>query len=751
MSEAEMSHPSFARPRNNGLSSAVYGVFMLSIFLSAGLLFMVQPLFGKLTLPLLGGTPNVWNTAMLFFQAALLAGYLYAHAISRLRSLRLQQAIHLGVMAAATLSLPLGISQAWKTPPEGAPTLWLLGLLAVNVGPPFFALSANAPLIQKWFSRTSHAQASDPYFLYAASNLGSFIGLLGYPLVLEPRWTLASQSSAWFAGFITLLFGLCIAAALSQRAAAPIAVSAEQIAQTSAPTARQKLHWIWLSALPSALLLSVTNHITTDIVAMPLLWVVPLALYLLTFTIVFANKPLIPHGVSLRIQPVLLVLVLSTLYIVDGINIFVLGALAIAAFFFTALIAHGELAKQRPDAHYLTQFYIFMSLGGVIGGSAIALGAPLVFDSILEYPILMVLAALIRPASQKIAAVDYVLPIGLAAAIVACEMSFDLAYLNQPAAMAIFITVLTCAIQSHQARLRLFGLTCVAAGFGYALGLGAQTDTTIHQTRTFFGVHSVRQDEAQTATKLYHGTTLHGMQFTSPGKAREPLLYYDRAAGMGRFFAAANAYKDVNTVGVVGLGAGAAACYAQPGQSWTYFEIDPQVAQIAQDPGYFTYLQRCTPDINIVLGDARLTLEKQPDRQFDILVIDAFSSDAIPLHLLTQQAAMLYETKLRDDGYLLLHISNRYLDLEPAIAALAQAQGLSARIFDYKPAMRPLPAHKSPSSWVLLTRDTAFLNTLTPQQKIADRSAHSAWRPLELRPDFRVWSDDFSNIFDVLK
>lgn len=751
MSEAQISQARFAQPRNSGLSSAVYGVFTLSIFLSAGLLFMVQPLFGKLTLPLLGGTPNVWNTAMLFFQAALLAGYLYAHAISRLRSMRLQQAIHLAVMVAATLSLPLGISQAWKTPPEGAPTLWLLGLLAVNVGPPFFALSANAPLIQKWFSRTNHAQASDPYFLYAASNLGSFIGLLGYPLVLEPRWSLASQSSAWFAGFIALIIGLCIASALSQRAATPGAKTAEQTAQTPAPTTRQKLHWIWLSALPSALLLSVTNHITTDIVAMPLLWVVPLALYLLTFSIVFANKPLIAHGASLRIQPALLALVLSTLYIVDGINIFALGALAIAAFFFTALVAHGELAKRRPNAQYLTQFYIFMSLGGVIGGTAIALGAPLVFDSILEYPILMVLATLIRPAGQKIAAIDYALPMGLAAAIATCEMGFDLAYLNQPAAMVIFIAILTCTIQSHRARLRLFGLACVAAGFGYALGLGAQTDTVVHQSRTFFGVHSVRQDETVRASKLYHGTTLHGMQFARPEKAREPLLYYDKAAGMGRFFAAANAYKGVNSVGIVGLGAGAAACYAQPGQSWTYFEIDPQVARIAQDPEYFTYLQRCTPNVNVVLGDARLTLEKQPDSQFDILVIDAFSSDAIPLHLLTQQAVMLYEAKLRDGGFLLLHISNRYLDLEPAIAALAQAQGLKARIFDYKPVMRPLPAHKSPSSWVLLTRDTAFLNTLTPQQKTADRSAYSTWRPLKVSPDFRVWSDDFSNIFDVLK
>lgn len=751
MSEAEISSPRLTRAGHSGLNSALYGVFTLSIFLSAGLLFMVQPLFGKLTLPLLGGTPSVWNTAMLFFQAALLAGYLYAHAISRLRSLRLQQAIHLAVMGAATLSLPLGISQAWRTPPEGAPTLWLLGLLAMNVGPPFFALSANAPLIQKWFSRTNHAQAADPYFLYAASNLGSFIGLLGYPLLFEPRWSLASQSNAWFAGFVALIIGLCIAAALSQRAEVPLANTESQTAHVVAPKARQKLHWIWLSALPSALLLSVTNHITTDVVAMPLLWVVPLALYLLTFTIVFAPRPLIPHRASLRIQPVLLILVLSTLYIVDGITIFVLGVLAIAAFFFTALVAHGELAKQRPDARYLTQFYIFMSLGGVIGGSAVALGAPLVFNSILEYPVLMALAALIRPSSQKASLVDLLLPLSLGAAILLCEMSFDLAYLNQPAAMAIFIAILTCTIQGHQARIRLFGLACVAAGFGYALGLGAQSDTTLHQSRTFFGVHSVRQDAAARTAKLYHGTTLHGMQFAAADKAREPLLYYDKEAGMGRFFAAVNAYKQINTVGVVGLGAGAAACYAQPGQSWTYFEIDPHVAQIAQNPAYFSYLQRCTPSVEIVLGDARLTLEKQPDSQFDVLVIDAFSSDAIPLHLLTQQAAMLYEAKLRDGGSLLLHISNRYLDLEPAIAALAQAQGLSARIFDYKPAMRPLPAHKSPSSWVLLTRDTAFLDTLAPQQKTAGRGAHSTWRPLHIRPDFRVWSDDFSNIFDVLK
>lgn len=751
MSEAEISRTGFAPARQAGLNSAVYGVFTLSIFVSAGLLFMVQPMFGKLTLPLLGGTPSVWNTAMVFFQAALLAGYLYAHAISKIASLRVQQGVHLGVLAFSMASLPLGIGSAWRSPPEGAPTLWLLGLLAINVGPPFFALSANAPLIQKWFSRTGHADASDPYFLYAASNLGSFIGLLSYPLLIEPRLSLAAQSSVWFAGYIALALLLCVAAVLSQRAGIASRAQRSPAHPGKTPSLRQKMTWLWLSALPSALLLSVTNHITTDIVAMPLLWVVPLALYLLTFTIVFARKPLIRHSLSLRLQPALLVLVLTTMYIVDGIDIFVLGGLSIGAFFFTALVAHGELAKRRPDAQYLTQFYIAMSLGGVIGGSAIALGAPLVFNSILEYPILLIASVLIRPLGKPITNVDIILPIAIASAILAAELWFDLAYLNHPMAMVLFIALLTCTIQSSRARWRLLGLVSVAAGFGYALGLGPNTVPTVLQTRTFFGVHSLRVDTAINAVKLYHGTTLHGMQFKDLERARDPLLYYDKDAGMGRAFAAANQATRISHVGVVGLGAGAAACYARAGQNWTYFEIDPHVAAIASDPAYFSYLKRCTPDVNLVLGDARLTLTRQPNDHFDVLVIDAFTSDAIPLHLLTLQAVQLYDAKLAAGGILLLHISNRYLDLEPAIAALAQSEGFQARVFEYQPRARPLPPHKSPSSWVMLTRNTQFAETLSPMIMEPDRTAKSVWRPLERNAELRVWSDDFSNIFDVLK
>lgn len=750
MSNLDISLGPAAPARASGLSTTVYAVFTASIFLSAGLLFMVQPMFGKLTLPLLGGTPSVWNTAMVFFQAMLLAGYVYAHLISKLRSLRLQQGIHLAVLLAATLALPLSIGQAWRTPPEGAPMVWLLGLLAINVGPPFFALSANAPLLQKWFSKTNHPQAHDPYFLYAASNLGSFIGLLGYPLLIEPSLTLGAQSTLWLGGYMALIALLALGVYKSQaaKASGPI----QQTAVDSAPiSARRRLHWIWLSALPSGLLLSVTNHITTDIVAVPLLWVVPLALYLLTFSIVFSAKPVIPHKVSLALQPLFLLLALTTQYIVSGINLLTLGILAIAAFFLTALVAHGELAKDRPSPQHLTQFYICMSLGGVIGGSLIALGAPLVFSSIIEYPALLIAAAFVRPWHRSKSRADLYLPAALGGAVFLAEFLLDLQYLDEPISLALFVLLVTCVFKAGTTPLRLGFLLIATAGFGYSLGLTMNTADTVLQSRTFFGVHTVKKDERDGAMKLYHGTVLHGMQFTDPLRAREPLLYYDRDAGMGRAIAAANARGGVETVGIVGLGSGATACYAQPGQSWTYFEIDPHVAKIASDPAYFSHLKTCTPDLNIVLGDARLTLANAAADSLDILVIDAFTSDAIPLHLLTREAFTLYDEQLSANGVLLIHISNRYLDLEPVLANMAQSKGFEARIFDFIPPDRVKPTHRTRSQWVMMTRDQAYADALAPQIDVADRQAFSVWRPLERRSDLPLWSDDFSNIFDILK
>lgn len=750
MSDVDISLRPAARLSGAARSSTTYAVFTASIFLSAGLLFMVQPMFGKLTLPLLGGTPSVWNTAMVFFQAMLLAGYIYAHLISKLKSLRVQQGVHLTVLLSATIALPLSIGAAWRTPPEGAPTLWLLGLLAINVGPPFFALSANAPLIQKWFSKTDHPQASDPYFLYAASNLGSFIGLLGYPLLIEPSLTLGAQSTVWFAGYAGLIVLLGLGALKSQSVQAP-APTLERTEKAAPIPMRQRLHWIWLSALPSGLLLSVTNHITTDIVAIPLLWVVPLGLYLLTFSIVFSAKPVISHRVSLALQPLFLVLALTTHYIVSGISLFLLGGLAIAAFFFTALAAHGELAKNRPAAQHLTQFYICMSLGGVIGGSLVALGAPLVFSSILEYPILLILAALVRPWAASKSRADLYLPAALGASVFVAEFLFDLTYLDEPPSLVLFVLLVTCVFKAGAVALRLCLLLLVTAGFGYSLGLGMNTPPKVLQSRTFFGVHSVKYDARDEAMKLYHGTTLHGMQFTDPARATEPLLYYDKEAGMGRAIAAANSRGGVETVGIVGLGSGATACYAQPGQNWTYFEIDPHVADIASDPSYFSYLERCTPDLNIVLGDARLTLASEAAKSFDILVIDAFTSDAIPLHLLTKEAFSLYDDKLSANGVLMVHISNRYLDLEPAIANQANSLGFTARIFDFHTPDQPKPSHRTRSQWVIMTRDQGYAEALSPQIDLADRQAISVWRPLERRRDLAPWTDDFSNIFDILK
>ena len=648
--------------------------FTATLFVGACLLFLVQPMVSKMILPYLGGSPSVWNTCMCFFQAMLLLGYAYAHWLATRFGGLAQAAIHAAVLAVAALFLPFDLTTQLP-PTEGSPVPWLVARLAITVGPPFFAISATAPLLQRWFSRTDHPAAGDPYFLYAASNGGSLLALLAYPLIVEPALPLWQQSRDWSFGLGLLAFGIafCWVGYRNHRSGAPA------IAETAPrPALAERLRWVAYAFVPSSLLLAVTAYITTDLAAAPLFWVVPLALYLATFVLAFSRRPLLPHGLMLRLLPLLII---PVVILAIGVHSVWVLLLHLACFFVVAMVCHGELARSRPDARDLTEFYLWISLGGVLGGLFDALLAPVLFPDIWEYPLMLVAACAIRPAGmadEKSAwRADLLWPALLLAGLLALLPLGSLPIWLVFAAAAISALAL---VKFSERRWR------------FALGVGAcllfaqllSAGETLATTRSFFGVNRVRLMEDGAFRVLQHGTTVHGVESTGPDGPTTPLGYYSRRGPFGQFFAAA-AGRNLSRVGVVGLGAGELACYARPGQSWTFHEIDPAVEMLARDGRFFHFLEACGNHPRIVLGDARLTLADAPDHSYDLIVIDAFSSDSIPLHLLTREAFALYQRKLAADGIILFHVSNRYLDLAPVVVALAADVGAPARHLLYFP------------------------------------------------------------------
>ncbi len=662
-------------------------LYVATILAGSFLLFLVQPMFGRIVLPVLGGSPSVWNVAMLFYQAALLLGYLYANQLQRL-AVRRQMQVHLALFGLAALTLPIGMA-GWYPPAAGHdPTLWLLGLLAVSIGPVFFVVSAQAPLMQAWFARTGDADAANPYFLYAASNLGSFGALIAYPLLVEPLAGLWPQRLAWSAGFVALagLVALCGLRAGSsvQPSSGPVTI-----------TARQRLRWVALAAVASGLLLSTTTHLTTDLMAMPLLWVVPLAIYLVSFVIAFSDAGPAFTRRAVAAAPYALLLL--------GAPVFLSGqgpgygmALAVAGLVLLLVLTvalHGTLAQERPAAAGLTSFYLWMSVGGALGGLFCALAAPLLFSWPWEHPLLLLMAAALISRGWRALAV--------------------------PALLA-------------GAMLLAGGATQLRKGLAGAY------------QRSFFGVYAVEDYTRLDARGLKHGTTLHGLQSRDPARALQPTTYYVAGSGIGQALAAVTAQKGAAArIGVVGLGTGTLACHAgQPapagGANYRFFEIDPLVVAIARQR--FTYLSRCTPDAAMVVGDARLTLAQQQPGSFDLLAIDAFSSDAIPLHMMTREAFAIYGRALAADGLLVIHVTNRFLDLKPVVAGLAAAGGWQAVHLEYRPAADDRLANRS--DWIALSRDPARIAAL--------RSANPAWAALP--PASRtVWSDDFASVLPTLR
>jgi len=730
--------------------------FALTLLVSATLLFVVQPMFAKMALPLLGGTPAVWNTCMVFYQAVLLVGYIYAHISIRFLGPRRQAALHMVVLCLPWLVLPIGISGAWVPPSDADPTGWLLLLLLVSVGLPFFVVSSSAPMLQAWFADTGHADAGDPYFLYAASNLGSMAALLGYPVLLEPTMTLALQSSAWAGGYALLMLLLAGCAILLWRSRRPSLqesvreeISERKVHLAAAPTLGKRLWWVALSFAPSSLLLGVTTHISTDLASVPLLWVIPLALYLLTFVLVFARRQLLPHAWMVRAQPYFVIPLAALFFLPVSQSIWIVLLLHLATFFVLAMVCHGELAASRPAAKYLTEFYLWMSIGGVLGGLFNAMVAPQLFPTILEYPLVIALACMLRPwlttkASERhFRRQDVLAPLGVA--LVFGGAAFGLQFKETgPSMMAVLVLLAGAGAIcfSFQNRPRRFGLG-VGAVLVTSLFCSGQQTNMLHTERNFFGVLRVKYDPRLNTNILIHGLTNHGMQSRDPSRRDQPMNYFHPTGPIGQVFENFENDPSKKEIGIIGLGIGALACYGREDQRITYYEIDPAVERLARDTRYFTFLENSKADIDVILGDARLKLADAPRWHYDLLIFDAFSSDAIPIHLITREALGLYLEKLAEHGVLALHISNYYVDLKPVLGNLARDAGVVCRIQeDLRIAGEQRREGKSPSVWVVMARRSEDLSGLLDDPR---------WKPLPQEPAARLWTDNFSNILGVIK
>ncbi|WP_448581248.1 spermidine synthase [Thermaurantiacus sp.] len=736
-------------------------LFILIVALGSFLLFLVQPLIARLALPLLGGAPSVWNTAMVFYQAALLLGYLYAHALQHL-PLRRQVLLHVAVLLAAALTLPLGLPET-GLPPPGREARWLLLLLATGIGPLFVAIAAQAPLMQAWFALSSDPEARAPWFLYAASNAGSLAGLLAYPFLLEPLTALPNQQALWSGLYLLLLGLVAVAGLFLVRSAAP----PQAVARTRVPVpfARQ-LYWVLLAAVPSGLMISTTTHITTDIMAMPLLWVLPLGLYLLSFILVFGRQGE-RWFMAARVAAPILLLVFGAAGLLSldrAASIYGLASLFLL--FAVAVALHGQLAISRPHVAALTRFYLCLSLGGVLGGLFAALLAPLLFDWVWEHPILLLAAALLMPAGPLTARIGRLwsgmgLPSRLLRTLapgVALALSFWLGAVFNPQepspVQLLALLVIACLAVLAIGRPLMFSWQF--AMFMLAVGGWQQLDISSIEgarTRSFFGVYTIQNVQSAKVRRLLHGTTLHGIQSLEPARTRSPMSYYAPDSGVGRAMRAIPAlFGDGARVGFVGLGAGTLACYAKAGQAWTAFEIDPAVVELAVARRAFTYVADCKPDLRLVLGDARLTLAGEPRGSFDLLAVDAFSSDSVPLHLLTVEALRVYMAALAPDGILLLHVSNRFLNLERVVAAAIEAEGLVGRRLRYTPANDDALAGYaySSSDWIMVARTPGRLEEAVAAAT-GGPHATAAWEPLAPAGDVRPWTDSFASILPVLK
>jgi hypothetical protein len=745
---AEQHGSSETAVERSGSPGALLAVYMAAIFLSAALLFAVQPLFTKMVLPRLGGSPSVWSVAMVFFQATLLAGYAYAHVLTRHLRGRWPVIVHVALLVVATFALPLSIASGWGKPPSQGETFWLLALFAVSIGLPFFALSANGPLLQAWFARTDHPSAKDPYFLYAASNVGSFLALVSYPFVVEPFSRLGDQTRAWSIGFFVLiaLIAGCGALLVRSRSALPT-VSAAVEGDVAPPSWRDAAIWVGLAAVPSGLLIAVTAHISTDLAASPFLWVIPLALYLATFVIVFQSRPILPHQWVVHIEPIFIIGLILVL-VFGGIDyIFLTTSAHIVAFFVIALVCHGELARRRPPAQHLTAFYMWMSAGGMIGGISAGLIAPHVFSSVAEYPILIVLAVLCRPGlalmQGRSDGLLWLVLLAVALVIVLAGPVFGYE-LNDRQFKTAIGAVLAISV------LFWFDPAKFAVAVALAFLIVRLYEPDVGQrtfVRSFFGVHKIIDTADGQFRTLMHGTTEHGAQRLRDAEGKPvtsrpvPLTYYHYSSPIAQGIKGVREKKKELKIAVIGLGTGSIACLTDPNDALTYYEIDPKIVAIATDPKRFTFLTRCAPNASIVVGDARLTLAEAADGAYDVIVVDAFTSDAIPVHLLTREAMAIYLQKLAPNGVALIHVSNRHMELASVVAGIAHAHGLTTWVNDGTSGEDEANYIFSSTVAAVARNEDDFGTAMAEDDE---------WQ--EQEPDEKqwVWTDDYSNIIGAM-
>jgi hypothetical protein len=704
---------------------------LAAITLAAALLFCVQPLAARLVLPVLGGAPAVWATSMVFFQAVLLAAYGYAHWLGA-RSRSVQLIVHGAVLLAGVLVLPVSLRTIAPPPTDAAPLLWLLVTLIMSAGPVFFALAATSPLVQRWFAQSTHPRANDPYFLSVASNLGSCVGLLAYPLALEPLLGLRQQGIAWGLAY-------CVAAVLI--------ILALLVCTTTPPkrlTRGTQLTWLVLSFVPSALLVGVTTHISTDIAAIPLLWALPLLLYLVTFMLAFSPRVRLNPAVLGRALVILALVVLFVLIPKAEGALWLLLPLHVLAFFIAAWMCHARLAARRPDTQHLTRYYFIMSLGGVLGGAFAALLAPVIFSHVIEYPLVLGLALLLRPLITTLPATKrIILSLGAAAVIIAIIflLAHNMAALAVPPRMVIAlmggVPVLLCAMLFVYRRGEVAGLALATALTVSPFALrGANS---VYRERTFFGVHEVLAF-GNTRT-LFHGTTAHGKQdLTSDATRRIATTYYHASGPAGDIFNMMRETGRDTNVALIGMGAGTLAAYGHKGQTMTFYEIDPAIARIASDQHFFTFLRDSQAKVRVVLGDGRLLFEREADANTNLIVLDAFSSDAIPVHLLTREAVDLYRSRLTANGVILVHISNRHFNLAPELASIARDIGWHCAVrVDPIVTESQRAEGKQESVWVVLTATRDNLGRL---------AKFSLWDDATIKYQSsmptRAWTDDYA-------
>jgi hypothetical protein len=738
------------------LSGKAPWVFAAAMFMGAAQLFLLELMLAKMLLPRFGGAPAVWATCVVFFQTVLLAGYAYAHLLTtRLRGRR-QVVLHLALLVVCLAFLPIGIPHSGVSGPHtpvwpasaDQPAIALLGILALTAGLPFLMVSSTTPLLQRWFAASGYVDSQDPYYYYAASNAGSLLALFAYPVLVEPIFSLPVQSGMWAVGFCLWLLLLAVCARKVWRLDAghpEIRRSKSQIPRTKSeePNSRNqipetqkelefgiwslvlgiwhlgfgnssevspwtKARWVVLAFVPSSLMLGCTSYLSADVASVPLLWIGPLALYLLSFIFAFARAtPAWVHRAMVLALPVALGLQLAS----EGtIHLGTIVATHLTTLFVAAMVCHGELARSRPPARWLTEYYMWIAVGGALGSCFNALIAPLLFSWVVEYPLALSLAAFLLPPlfpgtrRPRLRFANRAVPIALGCVVGALFLS-----------------------NRHRF---------------------VQDGRVVHEERTFFGVYRIVRDSEEKTFVLLHGQIWQGMQIESDDRwlRRVPLLYYFPSSPIGQVFFAFHGPQGKARTAVVGLGIGSLAGYADSGQEFTFYEIDPSVARIARDPRYFTFLADAEArgaDVRVVLGDARLSLQRDQDRRYGMIVLDAFSGDAIPAHLLTKEAFQLYQDRLEEDGLLALHITNDHVDLEPIVAELAWDQKLVALIqTDTELSLEERRRGKAPSTWVVLARQREHFGPLSDSMR---------WRPLERRPSPILWRDDYTNLLPILR